>query len=125
MVTKRYTPLFFYNSKIYEVQIRTFNMHKVAEFGIAAHWKYKNGVGQAPNLNWLKSLEFSNQNIEEFYNDTKQDLYSEDIVVYSPKGDIYSLPRGATAYDFAFCVHSDVGSNAIECFINKVKKNPF
>ena len=111
----------FYNSKIYEVQIRTFNMHKVAEFGIAAHWKYKNGVGQSPNLNWLKSLEFSNQNIEEFYHDTKQDLYSEDIVVYSPKGDIYTLPRGATAYDFAFAVHTDVGSNALECFINKVK----
>jgi len=112
----------FYNSKIYEIQIRTFNMHKVAEFGIAAHWKYKSGIGQPPNLNWLKSLEFSNQNIEEFYSETKQDLYSEDIVVYSPKGDIYSLPRGATAYDFAFSVHSDVGSNAIECFINKVKK---
>lgn len=112
----------FYNSKIYEVQIRTFNMHKVAEYGIAAHWKYKNGVSQSPNLNWLKSLEFSNKNIEEFYSETKQDLFSEDIVVYSPKGDTYTLPRGATAYDYAFAVHTDVGNKAVECYINKVKK---
>jgi GTP pyrophosphokinase len=112
----------FYNSKIYEVQIRTRNMHKVAELGIAAHWKYKTGVAQSPNLNWLKSLEFSHKNVEDFYHETKQDLYAEDIVVYSPKGDIYTLPRGATAYDFAFAIHTDVGSNAIECYINKVKK---
>ncbi|RXJ60640.1 RelA/SpoT family protein [Candidatus Marinarcus aquaticus] len=112
----------FYNSKIYEVQIRTFNMHKVAEYGIAAHWKYKSGVSQSPNLNWLKSLEFSNKNIEEFYSETKQDLFSEDIVVYSPKGDTYTLPRGATAYDYAFAVHTDVGNKAVECYINKVKK---
>lgn len=113
----------FYNSKIYEVQIRTFDMHKIAEYGVAAHWMYKTGtVGQTPNLNWLKSLEFSNKNVEEFYSDTKQDLFSEDIVVYSPQGDTFTLPRGATAYDFAFAIHSDVGNNAIECFINKVKK---
>ncbi len=112
----------FYNSKIYEIQIRTFDMHKIAEFGIAAHWKYKGGSGQSPNLNWLKSLEFTNQNIEEFYNETKEDLYSEDIIVYSPKGDIYTLPRGATAYDFAFAIHSDIGNSAVECFINKIKK---
>ncbi|OUR74525.1 bifunctional (p)ppGpp synthase/hydrolase [Arcobacter sp. 31_11_sub10_T18] len=113
----------FYNSKIYEVQIRTFDMHKIAEYGVAAHWMYKNGtVGQTPNLNWLKSLEFSNTNVEEFYHEAKQDLFAEDIVVYSPQGDTFTLPRGATAYDFAFAVHSDVGNNAMECYINKVKK---
>ena len=112
----------FYNSKIYEVQIRTFEMHKVAEYGVAAHWKYKIGAKQQPNLNWLKSLEYSNENIEEFYADTKEDLYSEEIVVYSPHGDTFNLPRGSTALDFAFSVHTDVGKNAVECYINKIKK---
>ncbi len=112
----------FYNSKIYEVQIRTFEMNKVAEYGIAAHWMYKSGAKQQPNLNWLKSLEYSNDNVEEFYADTKEDLYSEEIVVYSPQGDTFNLPRSSTAYDFAYAVHTDVGKNAIECYINKVKK---
>jgi GTP pyrophosphokinase len=112
----------FYNSKIYEVQIRTFEMNKVAEYGIAAHWKYKSGAKQQPNLNWLKSLEYSNDNIEEFYADTKEDLYSEEIVVYSPHGDTFNLPRGSTALDFAYAVHTDVGRNAVECYINKVKR---
>ena len=112
----------FYNSKIYEVQIRTFEMNKVAEYGIAAHWKYKTGAKQQPNLNWLKSLEYSNENVEEFYQDTKDDLYAEDIVVYSPQGDTFSLPRGSTALDYAYAVHTDIGRNAIECYINKVKK---
>ncbi len=113
----------FYNSKIYEVQIRTFEMNKVAEYGIAAHWMYKSGVKQQPNLNWLKSLEYSNDNVEEFYQDTKADLYSEEIVVYSPHGDTFNLPRGATAYDFAYAVHTDLGKKAIECHINKIKKS--
>ncbi len=112
----------FYNSKIYEVQIRTFEMHKVAEYGVAAHWMYKSGAKQQPNLNWLRSLEYSNDNVEEFYADTKEDLYSEEIVVYSPHGDTFNLPLGSTALDFAYAVHTDVGKNAVECFINKVKK---
>lgn len=112
----------FYNSKIYEIQIRSFEMNDVAEFGIAAHWKYKSGAKQTTNLNWLKSLEFSNENVEEFYQETKDNLYTEEIVVYSPKGEIFNLPLGSTAYDFAFAVHSDVGKNAISCFINKIRK---
>lgn len=112
----------FYNSKIYEVQIRTYEMNKVAEYGVAAHWKYKIGQSQQPNLNWLESLEYSNDNIEEFYQDTKADLYSEEITVYSPQGDTFNLPRGSTAYDFAYAVHTDVGKNAVECHINKIKK---
>ena len=112
----------FYNSKIHEVQIRTFDMHKVAEYGIAAHWKYKSGAKQGPNLNWLKSLEYSNENVEEFYNEAKEDLYSDEIVVYSPKGGTFTLPRGSTAYDYAYMIHTDVGNNASECYINKVKR---
>ncbi|MGB5867927.1 MAG: RelA/SpoT family protein [Arcobacteraceae bacterium] len=114
----------FSNSKIYEVQIRTFDMHDIAEYGVAAHWKYKNGGNNSkgPNLDWLHSLASNEANVEEFYNDAKQDLYSEDIVVYSPKGEIFTLPRGATAYDFAYSVHTDVGNKAIEANINKIKK---
>ncbi len=112
----------FSNSKIFEIQIRSFEMNKVAEFGIAAHWKYKLGAKNTTNLNWLKSLEFSNENVEEFYQETKNDLHGEDIVVYSPKGETFNLPLGSTAYDFAYAIHSDIGNKATACYINKIKK---
>ena len=118
----------FYNSKIYEIQIRSFDMHSIAEYGIAAHWAYKNGekVNQSTaanaNLNWLKSLEFSNDNIEEFYNETKENLFNDEIIVYSPKGEVFILPIGSTAYDYAFAVHTNVGKKAVHCYINKIKK---
>ena len=112
----------FYNSKIYEIQIRSFEMNTVAEFGIAAHWKYKTGAKNTTNLNWLKSLEFSNENIEEFYQETKDNLYTEEMIVYSPKGEVFTLPVGSTAYDFAFAVHTNIGKKAMGCFINKIRK---
>ena len=112
----------FYNSKIYEIQIRSFEMDQIAELGIAAHWKYKTGAKTATNLNWLKSLEFSNENVEEFYQETKDNLYTQEIIVYSPKGEVFILPVGSTAYDFAFAVHSNVGKKAVGCYINKIKK---
>jgi GTP pyrophosphokinase len=112
----------FYNSKIYEIQIRSFEMNKVAEFGIAAHWKYKSGAKNTTNLNWLKSLEFSNENVEEFYQETKDNLYHEEIIVYSPKGEVFTLPVGSNAYDFAFAVHTNIGKKAIGCYINKIYK---
>lgn len=114
----------FYDSKIYEVQIRTFDMHNVAEYGVAAHWKYKNSgdVITNVNLDWMNNLEHNSDDMEEFYTDAKQDLYSEEIVVYSPKGDIFILPRGATAYDFAYEIHTDVGNKALSTTINNRKK---
>ena len=112
----------FYNSKIYEIQIRSFEMNSVAEFGIAAHWKYKTGAKNTTNLNWLKSLEFSNENVEEFYQETKDNLYTQEIIAYSPKGEVFTLPVGSTAYDFAFAVHTNIGKKAIGCFINKIRK---
>jgi GTP diphosphokinase / guanosine-3',5'-bis(diphosphate) 3'-diphosphatase len=112
----------FYNSKIYEIQIRSFEMNKIAEFGIAAHWKYKTGAKNTTNLNWLKSLEFSNENVEEFYQDAKDNLYTQEMIVYSPKGEVFTLPVGATAYDFAFAVHTNIGKRAVSCYINKIKK---
>jgi len=106
-------------STIIEVQIRTFDMHQNAEFGIAAHWKYKLNTAQ-PNLAWLKEMKFD-ENIEDFYELAKNDLFSEDIVVYSPKGDTFTLPRGATALDFAYAIHTDIGNRAKDAYVNKEK----
>jgi len=121
-----HTTVFAEKGKIVEFQIREQKMHDLAEFGIAAHWIYKGKNNtldtQEPCLNWLKSLGESNENIEEFYDDAKQNLFSEEVVVYSPKGDIFTLPRGSVAYDFAYTIHSDVGNKAISCTINKTKK---
>ncbi|MRI59111.1 MAG: bifunctional (p)ppGpp synthase/hydrolase [Epsilonproteobacteria bacterium] len=110
----------FDRSSIFEVQIRTYDMHRTAEYGVAAHWKYKMGeVGV--NLKWLENLQYQNDNIEEFYELVKNDLYSEDISVFSPKGDVFTLPRGAVALDFAYAVHTDVGNRAKVAYINKQK----
>ena len=114
----------FHDTKIFEIQIRTLDMHKVAEYGVAAHWKYKSGASnlKEPNLKWLHTLEVDNDNIEEFYDDTKNELFREEIVVYSPRGDIFRMPRGSCAYDFAFMIHTDLGYKAMDCYINTVKK---
>jgi RelA/SpoT family (p)ppGpp synthetase len=106
-------------NSIIEVQIRTFDMDKNAEFGIAAHWKYKLNTAM-PNLNWLKDMKFE-EDVEDFYELAKNDLFSEDIVVYSPKFDTFTLPRGATALDFAYAIHSDIGNKAIGAYVNKEK----
>ncbi len=116
----------FDNKSIIESQIRTKDMHKTAEFGVAAHWKYKSG-GLNPKLEWLndfKAQDDSSENIEEFYDIAKDNLYSEDIAVFSPKGDIFTLPRGATVLDFAYEVHTEVGAFAKEAHVNK-QKTPF
>lgn len=110
----------FHKSAIFEVQIRTFEMHKTAELGVAAHWKYKSG-GNNIKLDWLDNLQYQNESVEDFYELIKNDLYSEDIVVFSPKGDAFTLPRGAVALDFAYGVHSEVGNKAESVLINKSK----
>ena len=110
----------FYNSAIFEVQIRTFEMHKTAELGVAAHWKYKSG-GNTIKLDWLDNLQYQNESVEDFYELIKNDLYSEDISVFSPTGDPFTLPRGAVALDFAYAVHSEVGNKASSALINKTK----
>ena len=110
----------FDHSSIFEVQIRTFLMHKTAEYGVAAHWKYKLGQTNV-NLKWLENLQYQNESIEEFYELVKKDLFSEDISVFSPKGDLFTLPRGAVALDFAYAVHTDIGHRAKAAYINKQK----
>ena len=113
----------FDDKSIVESQIRTYDMNKTAEYGVAAHWKYKSG-GLNPKLDWLNDLSSQNddiENIEDFYEIAKDNLYSEDIAVFSPKGDIFTLPRGATVLDFAYEVHTEVGTYADEAYVNKQK----
>ncbi len=105
---------------IVEAQIRTEEMHRLAEYGVAAHWKYKGGDNSV-NLEWLESLHYQNESIEEFYELAKSDLFSEDITVFSPKGDYYTLPKGSVALDFAYAIHSEVGINATDALVNKQK----
>ncbi len=113
----------FNDDGIVEAQIRTFEMHKTAEFGIAAHWHYKDGRGETKevNLDWLKGLQYQDESIEEFYTLAKGELFSEDISVFSPRGELKTLPRGSVALDFAYAIHSDIGDTAVSAIINKQK----
>ena len=113
----------FYKTAIFEVQIRTYEMHNTAELGVAAHWKYKSGGNNNIKLDWLNNLQYQNESVEDFYSLIKNDLYSEDISVFSPLGDAYTLPRGAVVLDFAYAVHSEVGNKADSCLINKTKSS--
>ncbi|MEA3371677.1 MAG: RelA/SpoT family protein [Campylobacterota bacterium] len=110
----------FYNTAIFEVQIRTYDMHKTAELGVAAHWKYKSG-GNNIKLDWLDNLQYQNESVEDFYELIKNDLYSEDISVFSPTGEAFTLPRGALVLDFAYAVHTEVGNKAESALVNKTK----
>ena len=117
----------FADASIIEAQIRTYDMHKTAQFGIAAHWKYKGHSGLNPKLNWLNELKTQSEggeNIQEMYELAKDDLYSEDISVFSPKGDVFTLPRSATVLDFAYAIHTEVGNCAKAAYVNK-QKTPF
>jgi GTP diphosphokinase / guanosine-3',5'-bis(diphosphate) 3'-diphosphatase len=111
----------FHESAIYEVQIRTYEMHRTAELGVAAHWKYKSGGNNPISLDWLHNLQYQNESVEAFYELIKNDLFSDDISVFSPKGKPFTLPRGASALDFAYAIHTEVGDCAEGCLINKEK----
>lgn len=110
-----------------EVQIRTNEMDQVAEAGIAAHWLYKIGDGAARSANkrareWLRGiLEMQQQagNSEEFLENVKIDLFPDEIYVFTPKGEILAMPRGTTAVDFAYAIHTDLGNSCVACRINR------
>ena len=108
-----------------EVQIRTTEMHRIAESGVASHWQYKTGEkragSQAPTHHWLLDLlNTQNQagNPSEFLEHLKIDLYPDEVYVFTPHGDIKKLPKGSSALDFAYSVHSDVGNHCIGARIN-------
>ncbi|HET9358746.1 MAG TPA: bifunctional (p)ppGpp synthetase/guanosine-3',5'-bis(diphosphate) 3'-pyrophosphohydrolase [Vicinamibacterales bacterium] len=109
----------------FEVQIRTDEMHRRAEEGIAAHWKYKEGrVGDSRDeryFQWMRQLLEVEQEVrdpQEFLQNLKIDLYPEEVYIFTPKGEVRSLPRGATAVDFAYTVHTDVGHQCVGARIN-------
>ena len=108
----------FKEEGIVEAQIRTIQMHRLAEYGVAAHWIYKEGSSSV-NLEWLESLNYQNKSVEESYEIVKADLFSEDIIVFSPKGDYYTLPKDSVVLDFAYAVHSKIGNYAKEALVNK------
>jgi GTP pyrophosphokinase len=110
-----------------EVQIRTHDMHRVAEAGVAAHWLYKAGgeldlaEAQRETSRWLQSLleiQSDTKDSKEFLEHIKGDLFPEEIYVFTPKGKIMALPRGATAVDFAYGVHTDIGHHCVAARIN-------
>ncbi|MBU1958291.1 RelA/SpoT family protein [bacterium] len=115
----------FNDDGIVEAQIRTFEMHKTAEFGVAAHWRYKDGraTKKTVNLEWLEGLQYQNDSVEEFYSLAKGDLFIDDISVFSPAGDNYTLPRESVALDFAYAVHSEIGNKAVSALVNKRKSS--
>ena len=109
----------------FEIQIRTLEMHRTAEFGIAAHWKYKEGIDEESNfdekLNWLRQLlewQQETNDPEEFMENLKVDLYSDEVFVFTPKGEVINLPTGSTPVDFAYRVHSAVGNKCVGSKIN-------
>ncbi len=108
-----------------EVQIRTHEMHRVAEFGIAAHWKYKGGeaVGStdAQRFAWLRQLLEWQQNVsdpQEFLGSVKEDLFSDEVFVFTPKGDVLNFPEGSSVIDFAYRIHSEVGQHCAGARVN-------
>jgi GTP pyrophosphokinase len=109
----------------FEVQIRTWEMHHIAEYGIAAHWKYKSGATSKEDmdkkLEWIARLietEDDARDPDEFMHALKTDIFHDEVFVFTPKGDVIALPQGATAIDFAYAIHSAVGNRMIGAKIN-------
>ena len=106
-------------SSIFEVQIRTFEMDKTAEYGLAAHWKYKQVT--KVNTNWIEKLDSKDIDIGDYCDLIKGDLFSEEVTVYSPNFDSVTLPLGSVALDFAYAIHSDLGNRSKFAYVNKKK----
>ena len=109
----------------FEVQIRTWEMHQTAEYGVAAHWKYKQGManrklGTEQEFEWVRKLLEGQQDTdaEEFVSTLKVDLFADEVFVFTPNGDVKSLPAGATPIDFAYNIHSAVGNHMVGARVN-------
>jgi len=127
MYQSLHTTVIGLKGKPLEIQIRTYEMHKVAEYGIAAHYKYKEGGPELSEfdkrvswirqlLDWQKEL----KDPQEYMESLKLDLFEEEVFIFTPKGRVMNLPRGATPIDFAYLVHTDIGHNALGAKINGV-----
>ena len=106
----------------FEVQIRTWEMHEIAEYGVAAHWKYKQGAGEGneKDFEWVRRLLESQQDTdaEDYVQSLKIDMFDDEVFVFTPKGRIVSLPAGSTPIDFAYAIHSGVGNSMIGAKVN-------
>ncbi len=109
----------------FEVQIRTWEMHHTAEYGVAAHWKYKQGManqhlGTEQEFEWIRKLLESQQDTdaEEFVRTLKVDMFADEVFVFTPNGDVVNLPAGATPIDFAYSIHSAVGNSMVGARVN-------
>jgi len=108
----------------FEVQIRTFEMHEVAEYGVAAHWQYKNEIVKhdiqyEERMSWLRHLiEWQQEGAEDFLESVKTDVFSDQVFVNTPRGDVHVLPRGSTPIDFAYRVHTDLGHSCAGAKVN-------
>jgi len=113
------------NGQAFEVQIRTWDMHRIAEYGIAAHWKYKQGVKGEEDIElklaWIRQLiewQSDTADADEFYDMLKIDLFNDEVFVFTPKGDVINLPAGSTPIDFAYSIHSAIGNRMVGAKIN-------
>ncbi len=120
-----HTTVFGPNAELMEVQIRTEEMHALAEYGVAAHWKYKEGrpvVGKGDQMFlWLRQILELQQEMKdprEFLNTVKVELFPEEVYVFTPRGDVKELPQGATTIDFAYAVHTQVGHTCVGAKVN-------
>ena len=109
----------------FEVQIRTWDMHRTAEYGVASHWKYKSGdagvrEGDEEKFAWVRRLLESQQDsdAEDFFSGLQVDMFADEVFVFTPKGDVSSLPAGATPIDFAYSIHSAVGNSMVGAKVN-------
>ncbi|HET9982883.1 MAG TPA: bifunctional (p)ppGpp synthetase/guanosine-3',5'-bis(diphosphate) 3'-pyrophosphohydrolase [Longimicrobiales bacterium] len=126
MYRSLHTTIFGPGGRLYEIQIRTQEMHRTAEYGIAAHWRYKEGAPRHANevdetLSWFRQvLEWQQETKEpeEFMEFLRIDLFQDEIFVFTPKGDVKQLPKGATPIDFAFAVHTEVGLHCAGARVN-------
>ena len=125
MYQSLHTTLIGAKGQPFEVQIRTHEMHTIAEYGIAAHWKYKQGISKADDMEsklaWLRQMidwQKDTADVDEFYDNLKLDLFADEVFVFTPKGDVKTLPAGSTPIDFAYSVHSAVGNKMNGAKIN-------
>jgi GTP pyrophosphokinase len=120
-----HTTVFGPNAELMEIQIRTEEMHALAEYGVAAHWKYKEGrpvVGKGDQMFlWLRQILELQQEMKdpgEFLNTVKVELFPDEVYVFTPRGDVKELPQGATTVDFAYAVHTEVGNHCVGAKVN-------
>lgn len=110
----------------FEVQIRTWEMHRTAEYGIAAHWKYKEGAGSKNGefenkITWLRQLlewQKETKDLDDFMETLRIDLFEDEVFVFTPKGDVKTLPKGSTPVDFAYSIHTDIGNRIVGAKVN-------